>query len=121
MRPHCPRCKQANPIKNGFVCHKQRWRCRGCAYEFTRSSLPGRSYYPVSLKKAVSKAYESGWSSTRVARYYGVSEASVLNWARYYSDPTCRVHILHIDRLKVPISLKQVLDVTSFVQTVTGK
>jgi transposase-like protein len=40
-RPLCPKCAHSHVIKNGYVHAVQRWKCRGCRYEFTRMTARG--------------------------------------------------------------------------------
>lgn len=38
----CPRCGSENTVKNGFAVNKQRYKCKRCGCQFTRSAPRGK-------------------------------------------------------------------------------
>jgi transposase-like protein len=89
MRPLCPRCSKAHPFKNGFFAGRQKWRCRGCSYDFSLSHLWAVSY---EVKKQAAELYEAGQPCHVVAKKLGVSPTSVMKWARCFCLSSSRVH-----------------------------
>ena len=45
----CPKCTHPHVVKAGKVRGQQRWLCRGCGYQFTRSTPRGRPPWQQSL------------------------------------------------------------------------
>ena len=38
----CPACSGAALIRSGHACGRQRWRCKGCGRQFTRTTPRGK-------------------------------------------------------------------------------
>jgi transposase len=81
--PRCPKCGGRHPIKSGQVQGKQRWKCRGCAYQFTRIIPRGR---PLWQKSLVVFLYSNGLSMHAIARIFHVQPSTVLKWVRSYGQ-----------------------------------
>jgi transposase-like protein len=104
-KPDCPRCKQAKPIRYGFVLGRQRWFCRACAYQFTVEHL---MFKPLEVKQRAAALYESGISSNRVGKTLGLSPTTVLLWARLLTPPEGRIHAM-VPKLCFPRAIRQEL------------
>ena len=79
-RPPCPKCNHNHIVKNGHVKGIQRWKCRGCEYEFTRTTP--RGVHPA-LKALAVLMYSTGKSSYgMIARLLNVSSVAVYKWIR---------------------------------------
>ena len=79
-RPPCPKCNHDHIVKNGHVQGIQRWKCRGCGYEWTRTNP--RGVHPA-LKALAVLMYSTGKSSYgMIARLMNVSSVSVYKWIR---------------------------------------
>lgn len=76
-RPECPKCKAANPFKNGFAKGKPRWKCKSCHYQFTRMTPRGPS---LEDKAELVKLYASGISFRQTARLKGKAPTTVRRW-----------------------------------------
>lgn len=79
-RPVCPKCNHDHVVKNGHVHSVQRWKCRQCGYEFTRTTP--RGIHPA-LKVFAILMYSTGKCSYgMIARFLGVSSVAVYKWIR---------------------------------------
>lgn len=79
----CPRCHQEEHVKNGFMCGKQRYKCKSCGCNFTQSVKQG---YPLQIKKKALRYYLEGMGFRRIERLLCVSHVSVMNWVKQASN-----------------------------------
>ena len=79
--PNCPRC-ETKSVKNGKVDEKQRWKCKGCGFQFTRLIPKGK---PLWMKLLASLLYISGNSLNSIAHTLKVSTPSVLAWVKSFA------------------------------------
>jgi transposase len=89
-RPSCPKCAHPQVVKNGHVQAVQRWKCRACGYEFTRTTPRGE---PAAKKALALLLYSMGRASYGlIARLLQVSRTTVYRWVRQSAeqlpDPT---------------------------------
>ena len=82
----CPRCGGAALIKSGHACGRQRWRCKGCGRQFTRTTPRGK---PAALKREAVELYCAGLSMNAIARRFGVAAQTVLRGVREHADRHC--------------------------------
>ena len=82
----CPACDGATLIKSGHACGRQRWRCKGCGLQFTRTTPRGK---PVAVKRHAIELYCLGLSMNAVAKCVGVSAQSMLRWVRDHAQAHC--------------------------------
>src|ERR687896_2532922 len=75
----CPKCTHPHVVKAGKARGKQRWRCRGCGYQFTRTTPRGRPLWQKSLAVFL---YCHGVSMNAMGNMLGVRTRSVLKWIR---------------------------------------
>ncbi|HQU09462.1 MAG TPA: hypothetical protein PLV25_05840, partial [Opitutales bacterium] len=75
---HCPKCGSKLRIKNGTPEGRQRYRCKHCGCNYTRSTARGVSTHKKRL--AIQWILE-GMSFSEVARNLDVSNVSVMRWA----------------------------------------
>ena len=78
----CPKCAHQHVVKSGKVGGTQRWLCRGCGYQFTRTTPRGRPLWQKSLAVFL---YCHGVSMNALGRMFGVRASSVLKWIRRYA------------------------------------
>ena len=78
----CPKCAHQHIVKSGKVGGAQRWLCRGCGYQFTRTTPRGRPLWQKSLAVFL---YCHGVSMNALGRMFGVRASSVLKWIRRYA------------------------------------
>ena len=76
---HCPKCNSKNLVKNGFVREKQRHKCRGCSYEFTRLTPRGKA---PELKQQAITLYLHGLSMRTIAKLLGVVVRTISVWVK---------------------------------------
>ena len=76
---YCPKCSSTQIVKNGIHLNKQRFRCKQCGFQFTRSTPRGR---PAAEKTTAMLLYTLGLSFNTIARIYGVASSTVMRWVR---------------------------------------
>ena len=79
----CPICTLKNVVKNGIVRGKQRFKCKECKYNFTKTIPRG---YPPIIKDLAINLTMIGCGYRNVSRVLNVSNVSVLQWARKASE-----------------------------------
>lgn len=89
---HCPECKSESYAKNGFMSGKQRYRCKVCDYNFTRSYGRG---YPERLRQLSVMLYIFGLSMNAIATLLGVSHQTTYRWIRKASKSLPNPEIRH--------------------------
>src|SRR5688500_8613132 len=99
----CPLCGGAVLIKSGHACGRQRWRCKGCGRQFTRTEPRGK---PAVLKRQAIGLYCLGLSMNAVAKRVGVSAQTMLRWVREHAqrhcpkpEPTGSTAVVEIDEM----------------------
>src|ERR671920_369843 len=58
----CPACGGAVLIRSGHACGRQRWRCKGCGRQFTRTTPRGK---PEAMKREAVGLYCAGRARDR--------------------------------------------------------
>jgi len=78
----CKNCHQQNTVKNGFVRHKQRYKCHSCGYNFVLGDE--RHKQETEIKKALSIIlYSLGKASFGfLGKLFGVSRTTPYYWIR---------------------------------------
>ena len=76
---HCGKCGSVEYHKSGFTNGKQRYKCKACAYHFTRSYGRGQ---PPEKKLMALRLYKEGVGFCGIGRLLGVSDVAVLKWIR---------------------------------------
>jgi transposase-like protein len=99
----CPACRGTVLIRSGHACGRQRWRCKGCGRQFTRTTPRGQ---PAEVKQAAVALYGTGLSLDAVGKRIGVSAQSVLRWLRRHAEahgpepmPGERAAVVEIDEV----------------------
>ena len=82
----CPACGGAALIRSGHACGRQRWRCKGCGRQFTRTTPRGM---PAATKREAVGLYCAGLSLSTVGKRLGVSAQSVMRWVRDHARDHC--------------------------------
>ena len=82
----CPACGGSGLIKSGHACGRQRWRCKGCGRQFTRTTPRGK---PATVKAAAIELYCTGLSLNAIGKRLGVSAQSVMRWVRDHARDHC--------------------------------
>ena len=111
----CPHCQQKdNQVKAGLTqAGSQRYLCKLCQRKYTPEPKP-MGYDETKRHQAV-KMYLDGNNPRRIARQLGISQGSVSNWARAFSDrlpeelpkPEGKVDVAEIDELFTFIERKK--------------
>ena len=99
----CPKCRHKQIVKAGKIWNKQRWKCKGCGYQFTRNTPRGR---PVWQKQLSVFLYCHGISMNALAGMFKVRTSSVLKWIRGYAkqnyekpEPRGHAIIMELDEI----------------------
>ncbi len=79
----CPKCGLVKTVKNGCHLGRQRHRCKGCGFQFTRATPKGRS---ASEKTTAVLLYTLGFSLNSIARTLKVSTPAVVRWVRLFAE-----------------------------------
>lgn len=79
----CPNCSQTHIVKSGIVNDRQRYKCKGCGYNFTVNKL-GKQIDEYYVNKAL-QLYLEGLTYREIERLLGVSHVTVLNWVKKYN------------------------------------
>ena len=99
----CPACGGTALIRSGHACGRQRWRCKGCGRQFTRTTPRGQ---PAAVKRAAVALYCTGLSMNAIGKQVGVSAQSVMRWLRRHAEAHCpkpvpaeRTAVVEIDEM----------------------
>jgi transposase len=99
----CPSCGGSVLIRSGHACGRQRWRCKGCGRQFTRTTPRGK---PAAMKRESVGLYCLGLSMSTIGRRLGVSTQSVVRWIRDHArdhrpepKPEGRAAVVGIDEM----------------------
>jgi transposase len=99
----CPKCMHPHVVKAGKARGTQRWLCRGCGYQFTRTTPRGRPMWQKSLAVFL---YCHGLSMNALGKMFGVRASSVLKWIRHFAmehaakpEPVGKAIILEVDEM----------------------
>lgn len=76
----CKRCGGTDSHKNGMMNGKQRYRCKGCGFNYT-TGFRGK---PIELRQQALNLYLEGMGYRAIGRKLEVSNVTVLNWVRAY-------------------------------------
>src|SRR5215213_6155290 len=68
----CPACRGTVLIRSGHACGRQRWRCKSCGRQFTRTESRGK---PAALKLQAIELHCLGLSMNAVAKRVGADHA----------------------------------------------
>ena len=104
---HCPKCGVTERVKNGIANGLQRWHCKGCGCNYTKSSQRG---IPLETKKRAISLYLEGLGFRSISRFLGVSHVSLQRWVRDLSrqiinikaaqlEERCHARIMELDEM----------------------
>lgn len=81
MELKCLRCGSEKAVKNGFIFGLQRYKCKKCGYQYTKTKPHGRSDHE---KRTALILYASGMSMSMIAKIVNVSVQTVSRWIRAF-------------------------------------
>ena len=111
---NCRNCSGDEIIKNGFIQGHQRYKCKGCGFNFTK----GYRGKPVELRQQALKLYLEGMGFRAIGRVLEVSNVTVLKWVRAYGQqaekvlgqqPAKKVKTAELDELHTYIGRKKTI------------
>ena len=76
---NCPKCVSEENVKSGFLKGKQRYKCKKCGCNFTKSQKRGAS---LETKLFALKLYLEGTGFRAIGRILKVSNVTALLWIR---------------------------------------
>ncbi len=82
----CPVCGGTRLSRSGHACGRQRWRCKGCGRQFTRTAPFGKAQ---AMKSEAISLYCAGLSLNATGKRLGVSVQSVMRWVRDHAGTCC--------------------------------
>lgn len=85
----CLKCGSEERTKAGMAYGRQRYKCKGCGYHYTRESARGK---PDEMKKMALHLYLEGLGFRAIGRVLGVSNVSVLKWIRAFGEQAEALH-----------------------------
>ena len=98
----CKKCKVESTIKNGIVGGKQRYKCKGCGYNFRAGDL--REKYSDEKRLRVIKWYLEGAGIMSIERMEGVPNPLIISWIRKFAKQLQE----KIKRAEVPKNRKDI-------------
>lgn len=81
MELKCLKCGCEKAVKNGFIFGLQRYKCKKCGYQYTKTKPHGYSDHE---KKTALILYASGLSMNMIAKLIGVSVQTVSRWVKIF-------------------------------------
>lgn len=78
----CPKCGESTIIRNGKIQCGQRWKCKSCNFQFTRTLPRGK---PLWQKSLVIFFYCNGISMNSLAKMFQVEPSTILKWVRTFT------------------------------------
>ena len=99
----CPKCNHDHIIKSGMVKGAQRWKCKGCGFQFTRTTPRGK---PIWQKSLVVFLYCHGVSMNALSKMFQVQTSSILKWIRKFAkehyekpEPKGKAIVMELDEM----------------------
>lgn len=78
---YCPKCSSTNKTKSGFTNGKQRYKCKDCNCNYTKSTRKGKAF---DIKLTALKLYLEGMGFRSIGRILGISNVAVLKWIKTF-------------------------------------
>jgi transposase-like protein len=94
----CLKCSCEGAVRNGVIWGKQRYKCKQCYYQFTRSTRRGQSEQSKTLALIL---YLSGLSMNMTGKIVGVTAQSVMRWIKEFGEKALK-------ELPIPSGIKAV-------------
>lgn len=80
---HCPKCNTEERVKNGIVKNKQRYKCKSCGCNYTRSDRHGKSFKQKIMAVTL---HLSGMSMNSIGEFMNVSAQTIMRWVKWASE-----------------------------------
>ena len=107
----CPKCKSEDKVKNGMAQGLQRYRCKACKYNYTRSTPPGKA---PEVKKMALLMYLEGVGFRAIGRLLNISNVTVLYWVRKAAQSLREAQAL--ERSHEPVKYIQIDEMWHYVE-----
>jgi len=110
----CVKCGSSDRVKNGFLQGVQRYRCKGCGYNYSVEFKSTAK--PEDVKRQALLMYLEGLGFHSIGRILKVSHVSVLKWVRKYGRDVDSirnekpVNIMELDELHTYVGHKKTTD-----------
>ena len=80
----CKKCAGIVHVKAGFVGGEQRYKCKGCGYQFVPTRPPrGKS---INIKILSIWLYMHGLSFRTIGKLFQVTHKTILDWVRAFAE-----------------------------------
>lgn len=103
MERTCPRCGSIKTDKNGQANSYPKRKCKDCAYQYTKDTLPGA---PQNVRLACVLLYVHGLSMNAIAKLFNYTPPAVLRWIKTFGrqdffkpEPVSDGVLLEIDEM----------------------
>ena len=73
---NCPKCQHPHFVKNGFVNSTQRYMCKACDYQWTRTTPRG---HPATHKRLTVLLYRHGISMHAISQLFNGNVFDIVN------------------------------------------
>ena len=107
----CPKCECQERVKNGIVRGLQRYRCRKCKCNYTKSTPHGKS---AEVKKMALVMYMEGIGFRAIGRLLKVSNVAVLYWVRKAAETLRQAQIW--ERRNEPVEYIQIDEMWHYIE-----
>jgi len=81
----CRKCGSEDSVKNGHHLGRQRYKCKGCGFQFTKEQAKGKD---VETKCLSAILYVNGLSFRAIAKIVKASHKAVYDWVRKFGIDT---------------------------------
>jgi len=98
MSLKCKNCASVNSVKNGFVEGVQRYKCKGCGYNYIQGDK--RQKYTSSDRLKVLKLYLENCGIRTIERLTGVRNSQISKWILEAADSIRKELSLHQNNIK---------------------
>lgn len=112
MEDRCLKCHSPHRVKNGKAKGQQRYKCKECAYQYTRITPRGFSTKDKTLALIL---YLSGVSMNMTAQIIGTTAQSVMRWIKefyeHYKDlpqPQQEIQEIELDEMHHFLAKKKI-------------
>lgn len=84
----CPKCGSEEKVKNGKRGEKQRYLCKGCGCNYTKSSS---YHYSLEERRRAINMYMDGNGFRAIERQLGIPHVTVMRWVRSLGEKIQRL------------------------------
>ena len=119
----CPKCSHDGSTKSGIVKGRQRWKCKGCGYQYTVASRGATK----EQKRQALELYLEGLGFRSIGRFLKFSHVAVYNWIREFGEKLdeiksdTEIKIVEIDEMHSYVAQKKIIAGSGLLLIEVGK